>query len=68
MVDNGGRTLKNVGLFVGDEDNEQILQRLIDVSYMLRFNGGVLLSTTGQLGERGDQTLDPCPCHLTELT
>lgn len=59
--------MQDVGLLVGDEDDKELLQWLVYISNMIRLDGGVLLSRAGQLGERGNQTLDSGASHLTEL-
>ena len=44
-------TLQDVGLLVRDEDDEELLERLVDIADMVCLDGGVLLSCAGQLGE-----------------
>lgn len=61
-------TLQDVGLLVGDEDDKKLLQWLVNISNMIGLDSSVLLSRAGQLGERGNQTLDSSASHLPELT
>lgn len=61
-------TLQDVGLFVGDENDEQLFQWLIYVTNVFRLDGGVLLASAGQLWEGSDKALDSGARHLPELT
>jgi hypothetical protein len=47
-------TLEDVGLLVGDKDNEKLLERLVYITNMVRLDGRVLLSAASQLGERSN--------------
>ena len=60
--------MENVGLLVGDEDDEKLLQRLVYVAHMVSLDRGVLLSAASQLGEGCNQAFDSGAGHLSELT
>ena len=59
--------MQDVGLLVGNKDNEQLFQRLVNITDMVGLDSGVLLTAAGQLWEGGDQTLNPGPRHLPKL-
>jgi len=61
------RTLKDIRLLVGDEDDKEFLERLVHIANVVRLNGCVLLSTASQFGERSNQTFNSRACHLSEL-
>lgn len=61
-------TLQDVGLLVGDKDNEQLFQGLVNIADMIGLDSGVLLAAAGELWERGDQAFNSGPRHLSKLT
>ena len=63
----GVNILKDVGGFVGDEEDVEIFEGLVDVADVCGLDGGVLGIGGDQLGERGEEGLDPGLCHVTEL-
>jgi hypothetical protein len=63
----GFKIFHNVGLFVGDEKDVKLLERLIQISHVFRLDKSVLAAGRDQLGEGGEQTLDPKLAHDHEL-
>lgn len=59
--------LKDIRLAVGDQDNVQLIQWLIDEADIVLFNGGVLSPRIGKLGERSKKSLNARPGDFTEL-
>ena len=57
----------DVGELVGHQQDHQVLDRLVDVAHLSRLDGVVLLVRADQLGEGGQQVLDPHPRHLNKL-
>lgn len=59
--------LEDVGLLVGDEDHVELIKRLIDESNIILFNGRVLSTAVGELGERGEECFYSRSWHLSKL-
>lgn len=60
--------LEDVGLAVGDEDHVQLVQRLVDEANVVLLDSGVLRSAVGQLGKRGEESLNSRSRHLPKLS
>lgn len=60
--------LKDIRLTVGDQDNVQLIQWLIDEADVVLFNGGVLGPRICKLGKGGKKSLNARPGDFTELT
>lgn len=50
--------LEDVGLAVGDQNNVQLIQWLVDEAHVVLLDGGVLGARVRQLGERGEKSLN----------
>lgn len=59
--------LKNVGLLVCDQDNVELVQRLINESHVVLLDSSMLGAGICQFWERCEQCLDPRTRDLTEL-
>lgn len=60
--------LQDVGLLVGNEDNVQLVQRLIHKANIVLLDRRVLRSGLGQLRERCEKRFNSRPRNLAELS
>ena len=59
--------LQDVALAVGDEDDVEFVEGLVDEADVVLLDGGVLGGGVGELGERGQEGFDAGSLHLAEL-
>lgn len=64
----GVDVLEDIGLAVGNEDHVELVERLVYEADIVLFDGSVLGSTVGKLGEGGEESFDSRPGHLAELS
>ena len=60
--------LKDVGRLVGDEENVELFERLIDIADIRCFYRCVLRTRRYELRKRSKQRFYACPRHFSELT
>ena len=60
--------LEDVRRFVGDEEDVEIFERLVDITDFGGFDGGVLAVGGDEFRERGEEGFDPGSRHRVELT
>jgi hypothetical protein len=59
--------LENVRLAVGDQDNVQLIQWLVNESYVVLLDSGVLGLRIRKLGERGEESFNARSGNIAEL-
>lgn len=64
----GVDVLENVGLAVGDENHVKLVEGLVNETDIVLFDGRMLSTAVGMLGERGKKRFYARSRHLTELS
>lgn len=59
---------ENIRCFVGDEEDVEIFERLVDITDFSGFDGGMLAVGRDEFRERGEEGFDSGSRHRVELT
>jgi hypothetical protein len=68
VVRGGSTDLEDIGSLVGDNEDVEVLEGLVDEPDVVGLDGGVLGAGGDELGEGGEEAFDSRFRHLDELT